>query len=326
MLQVSVGRECKSRGRLALGVERDQLTSNILDRLFGGVLQLLPSARTEFVDLRRLAVARFVARDAVQRVDIDQQHVAIAIDQLYRFEEFAIFDRLDQTAEASHAVIDVNNIVAHLQGVQLGHRKALIASNFATQTIAVVAVENLVIGIAADFQSGPHETLVQRQRQRRKAHRGASRLAENVGQTLYLRLVLRENIRCETLHRACRKIVGQQCKVLIESGLGRSREVHRALCRASCRLGTVHQHHCLAAVSHKQTARHHALVNLRGLVPVAEQAFANVVHSAHGVQRIINPIADLRTCKFGHRNACLLYLAQVGNDLDAIQTLLRQLR
>ena len=127
-------------------------------------------------------------------MDIDQQHVAIAIDQLDRLELLAVLDRLDQTAEASHAVIDVNNIVTHLQGVQLSHREALVTSNFATQTIAVIAVENLVIGIAADLQSGPHETLVQRQRQRRKAHRGASRLAENVGQTLDLRLVLRENI------------------------------------------------------------------------------------------------------------------------------------
>ena len=59
---------------------------------------------------------------------------------------------------------------------------------------------------------------------------------------------------------------------------------------------------------------------------VAEQALANVVHSAHGVQRIVDPVADLRTRKFGYRNACLLYLAQVGNDLDAVQALLRQLR
>ena len=65
VLQVSVGRKSKTGSRLALGVECDQLARDIFDRLFGGVLQLLPSTRTEFIDLWRLAVARFVARDAV---------------------------------------------------------------------------------------------------------------------------------------------------------------------------------------------------------------------------------------------------------------------
>ena len=165
VLQVSVSRKCKARRRLSLGVEGDQLAGYILDCLLGSVFQLLPSTRAEFVDFRRLAVARLVTCNAVQRVDIDQQHVAIAIDQLDRLELLAILDRLDQTAETSHAVIDVNHIVAHLQSVQFGNRKALIASDFATQAIAMVAVENLMVGVATHLQSWPHETLVQCQRQ-----------------------------------------------------------------------------------------------------------------------------------------------------------------
>ena len=144
----------------------------------------------------------------MQRVDIDQQHVAITIDQLDRLELLAILDRLDQTAETSHAVIDVNHIVAHLQSVQFGNRKALIASDFATQAIAMVAVENLMVGVATHLQSRPHEALVQRQRQRRKAHRRTSRLAEYVCQTLDLRLIFRKNIRRESLRCTCRQIVG----------------------------------------------------------------------------------------------------------------------
>ena len=151
-------------------------------------------------------------------------------------------------------------------------------------------------------------------------------MAKHVCQTLDLRLIFRENIRCETLRRACRKIVGQQRKVLIESGLRRCRKVDHALSRATRSLRAVHQHHRLAAIGDKEIARHHTLIDLRHLVPVAEQSLANVVHSAHGVQRVIDPIVDLRACKFGHRNTCLLHLAQVGNDLDAVQSLLRQLR
>ncbi len=79
LLQVAVGREGEALRGLAPGVERDQLARDVLHGLLGRGFQLLPGPRAELVDLGRLAVARAVARDAVQRVDADEEHVAVLV-------------------------------------------------------------------------------------------------------------------------------------------------------------------------------------------------------------------------------------------------------
>ena len=105
---------------LALGVERDELARDVLDGLLGGVLELLPGAAAELIDLRRLPVARLVARDAVQRMDVHEQHVAVLIDELDRLVRLAVLLDLHQPVETPHAVIDVHHVVARAQLVQLG--------------------------------------------------------------------------------------------------------------------------------------------------------------------------------------------------------------
>ena len=119
MLQVAVRREGESFRSLALGVEGDQFARNILDGLLGGVLEFLPSAVAQFVNLRRLAVARFVARNAVERMDVDEQHVAVLINQLDRLLHASVArGDLHQPVETPHPVVDVHHIVARTQLVQ----------------------------------------------------------------------------------------------------------------------------------------------------------------------------------------------------------------
>ena len=60
VLQVTVRRICETFARLALGVQRDQLAGDVLDRLFRVQLHALPGARSQLVDFRRLAVLIFV--------------------------------------------------------------------------------------------------------------------------------------------------------------------------------------------------------------------------------------------------------------------------
>ena len=46
LLQIAVGREGKALTRLALGIECNEFTRDILDRLLGGILNLLPRSAT----------------------------------------------------------------------------------------------------------------------------------------------------------------------------------------------------------------------------------------------------------------------------------------
>ena len=65
LLQVSILRKGKARRGLTLGIEGDKFARYILYGLLGRSLKLLPCAISELVNLRWLALATLVARDAV---------------------------------------------------------------------------------------------------------------------------------------------------------------------------------------------------------------------------------------------------------------------
>lgn len=77
----------------------------------------------------------------------------------------AVLVDLDQTAETPHAVIDMHHIIAHAELIQLCDGHLLVALDLAVDPIALVAVENLMVGIETKFQVVIDETLVQRDRQ-----------------------------------------------------------------------------------------------------------------------------------------------------------------
>ena len=149
LLKVAVGREGKTFARLTLGIEGDKFSRDILNCLFGCSLNLLPSTAAEFMHLRTLSIATLVARDAVERVDIYKEHIAIAIDKFDNLPRLATHwvRQGYKTVKATYTVVDMDNIVAHAQSIELGNGHLLIALNLAIYLIATVAVKYLMLSI-----------------------------------------------------------------------------------------------------------------------------------------------------------------------------------
>ena len=111
--------------------------------------------------LWRLVVTTLVASNAVQRVDIDKEHIAIAIDELYRLVHLATLLNLDQTSKAAYTVVDMGDIVAHLQRVQLGNGHLLIALDLTIYLVSAVSFEESMLGIERNPEIVVGEAVVQ---------------------------------------------------------------------------------------------------------------------------------------------------------------------
>lgn len=104
--------------------------------------------------------AALVARNTVQGVHMHEQNIVIFINQLDGLVYLAVLVDLDQTAETPHAVIDMYHIIAHAELIQLCDGHLLVALDLAVDPIALVAVENLMVGIETKFQVVIDETLM----------------------------------------------------------------------------------------------------------------------------------------------------------------------
>ena len=278
VLQIAVVREGVPLRRLALGVEGDQFARNVLDGLLGGVLQLLPGAVAQFVDLRRLAVTRLVARNAVERMDVDEQHVAVLVNQLDRLLHTAVArGDLHQPVETPHPVVDVHHIVARAELVQLGDGHLLVAPDLAVDAVTLVTVENLVVGVEAQFQVVVHEALVQGRRQRPHDGLSAADLVENIFETLDLRLVLRKYIGIVAPQRVADHVIGQHLEILVEFRLRRCRELHRCDRRPLGKIVAQQENPASGKVGQQRIAARQQRVDLIGMLHVRERPAADVV-------------------------------------------------
>ena len=124
-------------------------------------------------------------------MDVDEEYVAVAVDQLDRLVRAPVLVDLDQTAEPPHAVIDMHHVIARFELVQLGDGHLLVAPDLAVDAVTLVTVEELVVGITAEAERMVDEPLVQRERHRREDHPAAADLVENILQAFDLGLVLR---------------------------------------------------------------------------------------------------------------------------------------
>ncbi len=83
-------------------------------------------------------------------MDVDEQHVAVLIDELDGLVLLPVLVDTDQPVEPPDAVVDVDDVVARPQLVELGDGHLLVALDFAVDTVTlVITVENLVVGIKA---------------------------------------------------------------------------------------------------------------------------------------------------------------------------------
>ena len=321
MLQVAVGREGEPPARLPTGIEGDQLARDILNGFLGGVLELEPRPAAELVDLRRLAVAALVAGDAVEGVDVHEEHVVIPVHQLDGLVYPAVFVDFDQPAEASDPVVDMHHVIPHAKLVQLGDGHLLVAFDLPIDAVALVAVENLVVGIEAAAQVVVHEPFVERQGQGLEAHLSPADLPENVLQAFDLRLVFREDVGRVAPLRRGEDVVGQQLEILVEAGLRRGVEIDDRIGGPLAQAVPQQHQAALRHIFEQGAAAGQPEVDGLRLVRLREHPFAQVVDPPQGVIGIGEPVGDPLAGEAGEGDARLLPLPEVGNDLGPLEPL-----
>ena len=85
-------------------------------------------------------------------MDAHVKQVAVVINQADCFLWFAIVFDGFETVEASDAVVDVGDIVARLQLIEVFQRNGLLGREVVAQVEAVVTLEDLVVGVATHLE------------------------------------------------------------------------------------------------------------------------------------------------------------------------------
>ena len=154
LLQITIRRECKALACLTLCIEGNKLSRYIFDSLLGRALELLPSTTAQLMHLWSLAIATLVTRYAVERVNIDKEHIAISIYQLNHLPRLSSrrVRQRHKTVKATHAVVNMDNIVANPQCIEFGNGHLLVTLNLAINLVTTVAVKYLMLRI--ETQSG----------------------------------------------------------------------------------------------------------------------------------------------------------------------------
>ena len=106
----------------------------------------------EFLDLWGYSVFASVLADAVHGLDIDEQGVAALESEPDGFESLAALGLCDESAEDAYAVVDVDHVVAYVEGAELAERDALLllAHIVVAEREPLEAVENLMVGVEAE--------------------------------------------------------------------------------------------------------------------------------------------------------------------------------
>ena len=290
MLQITVGRKGKTAALLALGIQLDEFAGNILDGALRGVLHALPRSRTELIDARRrIAVLILVARNAVQRMDIDQQHIAVPVFELHGLVHLAVLHRPHQTAETPHAVVDMHHVVARLQLVQLRHGKCLTAVYLTPKRITLITFEQLVVGIETKPEPVVHETFVQGDGKCRELHLRESFRCEDIPQALYLRLVIGKDADFVTRFASVMYIFGKQLITFIESGLRQGIENDRTGGGQLLRAVPPQQQRPVLQRRRQLPGTRHTCIHPFGRIGLGQHLFTDVVHPAQRMAQVVGP-------------------------------------
>ena len=232
-------------------------------------------------------------------MDVHEQDVVVAIDEFYRLVNLAVFLDFHQSAEASDAVVDMHHVVADLQRIEFGYRHLLVALYLAVDAVTLVAVENLMLGIEAGFQTVVHEPLVKHDAHHAQFGCRATDFMKNIIQTLYLRSVVGQDVAVVTVFPAVDDVVGEHLEILVELRLRRSPE------RNSCGRGTLgqivaqHSQTTLRQIAEQLLARRKQPCHLLRLVALFERASAQVVHAAQDVVGVVEPPRRIGTRETG---------------------------
>ena len=133
----------------------------------------------------------------------------------------------DQSAELTHAVIDMHHEVANLELLDLLQRERHLTTTglVALQVVLMETVEDLMIGKETDAEVVVGKALVERLFNRRKSHIGDCPRCENFLQAFVLLLAVGEDIDLIALQEIVFEGFRQQVEVLVEEGLDGDMEV-----------------------------------------------------------------------------------------------------
>jgi hypothetical protein len=175
---------------------------------------------------------------AVQAVDAHVEDVVVAVLQADRFLHAATgIDRF-QSAEHADPVIDVDHQVAGFQLRQLLQRKRLrVLAEAFLQPVAVVALEDLVVGVERQLQLGVDEAFVQVENKRREGHLVLHVVEDGVEALALLRAVARDQVRVARVLLVV-QVAAEDFEFLGEWWLRALLEVDHATCLwpAGCKL------------------------------------------------------------------------------------------
>ena len=94
-------------------------------------------------------------------VDRDENHVIVLIHQLHHLiHPSFVVPHSHQTAEYTHSVVDMYNVVPYIESTQVIESQLFTLFNSTPEADPVEAVENLVVGVAADLVLIVNETPV----------------------------------------------------------------------------------------------------------------------------------------------------------------------
>ncbi len=123
-LQIRVGREAESFLLPSGGIQAYEIAGDILEFLLGALLDAVPCAGTELVDLRLYALLATILGELVERMYRNEYRIASGIHELYHLLHVASDLCAEQSGEAPHTMIHVHYVVARLNGAKFLQRQS----------------------------------------------------------------------------------------------------------------------------------------------------------------------------------------------------------
>ena len=173
MLHVSVGRIGETLLLLAHRIQTYQVARYLFHLVLRPLFQPFPLSASQTRYRRFASFTSFVLADAVKIVNRDKNTSAIAIVQTNHLLRATVDRRHDQTAETCNTVVGMYHVVTYTQLVNLTQGD----DGFAATGIlrghrhAVIALEYLMVGVAANLQPVVYKSLMQRRIDTNKSNR-----------------------------------------------------------------------------------------------------------------------------------------------------------
>ncbi len=215
----------------AAGVEADEVAGDVLYLLLGAFFHLLPRSCAQAAQAGRFALLAFVFADFVERVDADEHHVVVAIDEFDDFLRRAVgVGHPDESGKTAYAVVHVHHEVARLELRQFFQRQRhlSVAGTVAAQAVLVETVEYLVVGVEAGVERVVDVTGVERVVDGREAE-AAAHLVEDALQALVLFGTVGTDIEGIAGGQVLAEGLTDKVEVLVEKRLGGGVETHGGL-------------------------------------------------------------------------------------------------